>query len=88
MEKRDRQKTDLPTLLKMRRATKIYHQYARPSDRAGNFTGSNASAAIRLGFQRRFNAPEFIGNLSGTEPTFARGEKCIGDVGSWRGIND
>src|SRR3984893_633899 len=24
---------DLPTVLKMRRATKIYHQYARPSDR-------------------------------------------------------
>ena len=34
MEKRDRQKTDLPTLLKMRRATKSYHEYARPSDRA------------------------------------------------------
>ena len=34
MEKQDRQKADLTTLLKMRRATQVHHEHARLSDRA------------------------------------------------------
>jgi hypothetical protein len=43
---------------------------------------------LDLDFREGLRRLSLSDNLSGTEPTFARGEKSIGDAGSWREIND
>src|SRR6266849_10478561 len=51
-------KADLTTLLKMRRATQVHHEYARPSDRAN-------SSLVRLSVrQQNLDFREGIGRLS------------------------